>query len=65
MPDNHTALATVVTDEADENAALTMLLTAVAYGRADLEAGRVVSPEHLDDWIEALVAPLPAPATAG
>jgi predicted transcriptional regulator len=29
-------------------------LTAVEAGRADIAAGRVLTPEHIDDWIARL-----------
>ena len=29
-------------------------LRAVAHGRADIAAGRILTPEHIDDWIATL-----------
>ena len=29
-------------------------LRTVAHGRADIAAGRILTPEHIDDWIATL-----------
>ena len=39
-----------ITPTAHENGGL----TAVQAGRADIAAGRVLTPEHIDDWIATL-----------
>ncbi len=36
-------------------------LLAVAQGRADLRAGRLISPEEIDDWIETVGTPFARP----
>ena len=61
MPDHQALLARTEPERADEDAALNAFLLAVEQGRADLDAGRFVSPQELEEWIEALGAPHPRP----
>ena len=58
MPDHQALLDRTEPERAYEIAALDAFLMAVEQGRADLDAGRYVTPQELDDWIEALSAPL-------
>ena len=51
MPDHQALLGDDVTQAGDESA-LTVRLQAIARGRADMAAQRLIDLQKLDDWID-------------